>query len=181
MDRDAVLRELESLFGTAGRAMTTNVLTLDPGMRASDAALRLSTAGVTGAPVVEGGVVVGVVTLRDLLEREGHLAPQTSGPFLRGERHLANLSVAEVMTHDVVTIHRDETLLRAIDLMDAVGVNRLPVVDEEDHPVGILARDDVLHAIALAVRQLTQVGTAPRGPRGAGPHGIGPLLAPHAG
>jgi|GEM_PF-1545801 CBS domain-containing protein len=181
MDRDAFRREAEALFGTVGRAMTANVFTLEPTTRASEAALRLSREGIAGAPVVEASVVVGIVTLRDLLEREGHLAPQTSGPFLRGERHLANLTVADVMTRDVVTIHREDSLLHAIDVMDAVGVNRLPVVDERDRPVGILARDDVIHAIALAVRELAPVGAGRHRPHGIGPHGIGPLLAPHAG
>ncbi|HZD18255.1 MAG TPA: CBS domain-containing protein [Actinomycetota bacterium] len=181
MDSDVFRREAEARFGSVGQAMTANVITLGPQTRASDAALRLSHAGVAGAPVVEGGMVVGVVTLRDLLEREGHVAPQTSGPFLRGERHLANLTVAEVMTRDVVTIYRDETLLHAIDLMDAVGVNRLPVVDEEARTVGILARDDVIHAIAQVIRALTPVGAGHHDAHGIGPHGIGPLLAPHAG
>ena len=164
MDPDAFRQEADALFGTVGQAMTANVLTLDPRMRASDAALRLSSEGVAGAPVVDRGVVVGVVTLRDLLEREGHLAPQTSGPFLRGERHLANLTVTDVMTRDVVTIGRDRTLLRAIDLMDAAGVNRLPVVDDADRPVGIIARDDVIHAIALAVRHITPATVHPGAP-----------------
>lgn len=159
MDRDAFRREADALFGTVGQAMTSNVFTLDPDTRASDAALRLSREGIAGAPVVEGGAVVGIITLRDLLEREGHLAPQTTGPFLRGERHLANLTVADVMTRDVVTIQRDQTLLDAVDVMDAVGVNRLPVVDEEHRPVGILARDDVIHAVAVAVRRLTPLGS----------------------
>lgn len=164
MDRDAFRREADARFGTVGDAMTAHVLTLDPEMRASDAALRLSAERVAGAPVVDAGRVVGVVTLRDLLEREGHLAPQTSGPFLRGERHLANLTAADVMTRDVVTIRRDETLLHAIDTMHAAGVNRLPVVDEEDRPVGILARDDVIHAIALGIRRLTPAGVHPGAP-----------------
>ena len=164
MDPDAFRQEADALFGTVGQAMTANVLTLDPRMRASDAALRLSSEGVAGAPVVDRGVVVGVVTLRDLLEREGHLAPQTSGPFLRGERHLANLTVTDVMTRDVVTIGRDRTLLRAIDLMDAARVNRLPVVDDADRPVGIIARDDVIHAIALAVRHFTPSTVHPGAP-----------------
>lgn len=161
MDRDAFRREAQIAFGTVGRAMTKNVLTLDPRMRASDAALRLAADGVAGAPVVDGGAIVGIVSLRDLLEREGHLAPQTSGPFLRGERHLSNLTVADVMTHDVVTIHRDRPLTHAIDVMDAVGVNRLPVVDDAECPVGILARDDVLHAIAVVVQELIPVGVHP--------------------
>ena len=161
MDREAFIREAEVAFGTVRSAMTAQVVTFEPGTRASDAALRLSAEGIAGAPVVDGGRVVGVVSLRDLLAREGHLAPQTSGPFLRGERHLANLKVADVMTREVVTVHGDEPLIRAIGLMDAEGVNRLPVVDEHDRPVGILARDDVLAAIARAVGALERIGVHP--------------------
>lgn len=152
MDDEAFRREAGRRFGTVGDAMTRRVLTFEPGMRASDAALRLASEGIAGGPVVEEGRVVGVLTLRDLLEREGHVATQTSGPFLRGERHLANLTVADVMTREVVTVHAGDPLAQAIELMDRAGVNRLPVVDEQDRAVGILARDDVLRAIAAVLR-----------------------------
>lgn len=164
MGEDAFRRNAEEAFGTVGAAMTTNPFTLDPEMRASDAALRLGTEGVAGAPVVKDGRVVGIITLRDLLEHEGHVGQQTSGPFLRGERHLASLKVADVMTLHVVTIAATERLLRAIDLMDAVGVNRLPVVDEHDRSVGILTRDDVLHALATVVRGFAPLGAHPGAP-----------------
>jgi hypothetical protein len=151
MDREAFRREAEVAFGRVGEAMTVRVVTFEPTTRASDAALRLSSEGIAGAPVVEGGQVIGVISLRDLLAREGHLAPQTSGPFLRGERHLANLTVADVMTRDVVCVRDDAPLVRAIGLMDSEGVNRLPVLDARGRPVGILARDDVIAAIARVV------------------------------
>lgn len=160
MDREELRREATRAFGTVREAMTTGVLTFDPQTRASDAALQLGAQGVAGAPVVDQGRVVGVVSLSDLLAREGHLAPQTSGPFLRGERHLANLTVAEVMTREVVTIEGDQPLIRAVDLMDAAGVNRLPVVDELGRTIGILARDDVIRAIALAVREPVPAGAS---------------------
>lgn len=149
---DDIATKLEDLFGTVGEAMTTKVVAVEPGMRASDAALRLSEASVAGAPVVEDGSVVGVITLRDLLQREGHTAAQTTGPFLRGERHLGNLTVADVMTKDVVTARTDWPLARAITLMDDAHVNRLPVLDDRDRPAGILARDDVLRAVAKGLR-----------------------------
>ncbi len=60
--------------------------------------------------------------------------------------------VAEVMTKEVVTARAADPLVHAIELMDAAGVNRLPVVDDQDRPVGILARDDVLRAIAAGLR-----------------------------
>jgi CBS domain-containing protein len=161
MDRDAFRREAESAFGSVGAAMTASVVTFEPSTRASDAALRLGSEGVAGAPVIEGDRVVGVISLRDLLEREGHVASQTSGPFLRGERHLASLTVADVMTRDVVTVRKTDPLIRAVDLMDAAGVNRLPVVDDLGRTVGILARDDVIRGIARVVRELVPSGTHP--------------------
>lgn len=152
MDDGTFRREAEQRFGTVADAMTRRVITFEPGQHASDAALRLGIEGIAGGPVVDGGVVVGVITLRDLLEREGHLSSQTTGPFLRAERHLSNLSVADVMTKDVVTVGADDPLVRALEMMDETGVNRLPVVNDEGRPVGILARDDVLRAMARGLR-----------------------------
>jgi CBS domain-containing protein len=161
MDENAFRRQTEQAFGTVGAAMTAGVITFEPDTRASDAALRLGSEGVAGAPVIDGDRVVGVISLRDLLEREGHLAPQTSGPFLRGERHLANLTVADVMTRDVVTVRANEPLIRAIDLMEAAGVNRLPVVDDAGRSIGILARDDVIRAVARVLRRLAPTRVHP--------------------
>jgi CBS domain-containing protein len=157
MEHDDFSREAEERFGTVAQAMTRGVITLEPDMRASDAAIRLAAEGIPGAPVVDGGAVIGILTLRDLLEREGHTATQTTGPFLRAERHLAKLTVADVMIRDVVTARADWPLTKALELMDRSRVGRLPVVDERGRPVGILGRDDALHAIATALRTPTPV------------------------
>ncbi len=153
MNDDAFRIEADARFGTVADSMTANVLTFEPDTRASDAALRLGEAGVAGAPVVKDGRVVGVITLSDLLRREGHMTAQTTGPFLRGERHLANLTVSDVMTRDVVAARAEWPLTRAIRMMEMAGVNRLPVIDDRERPVGIIARDDVLHAIARALKE----------------------------
>ncbi len=152
MDHDDFAREAERRFGTVRDAMTSRMLTFEPGLRANEAAMRLAEEGVAGAPVLEDGRIVGVLTLRDLLEREGGPATQTHGPFLRGERRLVNLTVADVMTRDVVVASADWPLTRAIEAMDEAEVNRLPVADEQGRAVGIIARDDVIRAIARALR-----------------------------
>jgi CBS domain-containing protein len=151
MEEQAFAAQAETALGRVREAMTGHVVTFSPHDRASDAALRLAAEGVAGAPVVEGGRVVGVIALGDLLAREGHLAPQTTGPFLRGERHLASLSVADVMTREVVTVGGDEPLVTAVRLMVEHGINPLPVVDEDGRVQGIIARDDVLAAVARAL------------------------------
>lgn len=165
MDRNAFRHDAEVEFGTVGQAMTGRPLTFEPHDRASDAALRMTADGVSGAPVVERGRVVGVIALSDLLTREGHLAPQTTGPFLRGERHLASMTVSELMTREPVTIRAGAPVVHAIELMVDLAVNRLPVVDADDHVVGIIAREDVLRAVADGCRLPTLVITHARATR----------------
>jgi len=82
---------LERLLGTVGEAMTGKVVVLTADTPADVAAHRLEQAQVSGAPVVDRGRVVGVVTLRDLLvaAQAAPTTAQTTGPFLRHEQRLA--------------------------------------------------------------------------------------------
>jgi CBS domain-containing protein len=155
--------ELEQLLGTVAQAMTTNVLVLDADTAASVAARRLERSRVSGAPVVDHGRVIGVVTLRDLLARPLPGLPvwQLSGPFLRHEHLLANLRVWQLMTAEPVVVAAGQPLVEAALLMDRYQVNRLPVVDGEGRPVGIIARDDVIRALARRATAADD-GGAPR-------------------
>ena len=58
---------LERLLGTVGEAMTRDVVLLAADMSAEMALRRLDHKAVSGAPVVDRGRVVGVITQRDLL------------------------------------------------------------------------------------------------------------------
>ena len=68
---------LASLLGTVEEAMTGKVLAVAADTPADVAARRLEQAGVSGAPVVDRGRVVGVVTLRDLARRLRRAASPT--------------------------------------------------------------------------------------------------------
>jgi len=48
-----------------------------------------------------------------------------------------------VVQRDVITITPDESVKKAIELMDRHGISGLPVVDEENRVVGIITRRDV--------------------------------------
>jgi CBS domain-containing protein len=121
---------------------------------------------VSGAPVVDRGRVVGVVTRRDLLApvlAKGRA--QTTGPFHRYEHHLGTYRVRELMTPEPITAGTGWPLARAVLGMDQVGVNRVPVIDQRGRPVGILTRADVLRVLARRIRQ-------------GGPSGNGPQMEP---
>jgi CBS domain-containing protein len=146
--------EVEHLLGTVGEAMTSRVVALPADLPAEVAVRRLEHAGVSGAPVVQAGRVVGVVTVRDLLSPAAVAPPaMTSGPFLRHEQLVARYRVADLMTAEPVVAGADWPLAKAGLAMDEAGINRLPVVDVAGRPVGILTRDDLISALARRLRE----------------------------
>jgi len=88
------------------------------------------------------------VTLRGMLR---WAAPPwaVSGPFLRHEHELASLRVRQLMRAGTPVARPDWPVARAAGVMYEAGVTSLPVVDD-GAVVGIVARDDVIRAIADA-------------------------------
>jgi CBS domain-containing membrane protein len=151
-DTNGNQRRLE--LGSVRDSMTKSVVTLRPEQSLDDAALELERGKVAGGPVVKDGVVVGVVTLRDLFQAADvplHAAA-TSGPWLRFEHVLARSrkTVGDVMTRRALTVEADQPLAAAAVVMSQGGVNRVPVIDQERRVAGILTRDDVVAAVARA-------------------------------
>jgi len=142
---------IDELLGTVEDAMTTSIVTLDPDTRTSDAVAILRRHGIGGAPVVESGRAIGVATVSDLSALQPKA--QRTGPFLRPQRGRPDWCVRDLMTQTAIVAVPDEPLARAIVRMDDARVDRLPVVDAGGRPVGILAREDVLRAVAKVVRR----------------------------
>jgi CBS-domain-containing membrane protein len=159
--------------------MTTDVETVAPDDEVSEVLPRLARAGFDGFPVVDdAGAVVGIVTQTDLV----HLfqpsdrvfwVPIGLPPFTETVTYPIDLSwddldvgidlaknagrpVREVMTTDVVTVRPDDDLDRVVDLLadEERDINRVPVVDEANHLVGIVARQDVLRALRDRAHEL---------------------------
>jgi CBS domain-containing protein len=136
---------LERQLGTVGEAMTRDVVLLAADMTAETALRRLDQKAVSGAPVVDHGRVVGVVTRRDLLVPT--LLDDPSGAQVHWTR-LTGLRVVDLMSDEPLTTEPDRPLAQAVRTMIGHGVNRLPVVDGAGRPLGVLTRDDVLGAVA---------------------------------
>jgi CBS domain-containing protein len=151
---------LAELLGTVRQAMTTAVLTLPPDMRISDAIAMLRRHGVGGAPVLDAGRLIGVVTEADLFAHAQR--GQSSAPILRPGNRGQDWCVRDVMSaRGPSAACVDEPLTKAVVRMDERGVDRMPVVDPRLRTVGILSRGDVVRALARAVRRLD---LAPDGP-----------------
>jgi CBS domain-containing protein len=106
--------------------------------------------GISAVPVVDGtGIVVGIVGEEDLLVKEERaipLARRLRHPGLghRETRKLRGLVARDVMTEPAVTIGPDASVAAAARLMAEHAVGRLPVVDAEGRPLGMVTRRDLL-------------------------------------
>jgi CBS domain-containing protein len=139
---------LERQLGTVGEAMTRDVVLLAADATARMALRRLDQKAVSGAPVVDHGRVVGVITRRDLLVPTLLDEGQAPGRLNR----LTGLRVSDLMSGEPVTAEPDCPLVQSVRTMLDHGVNRLPVVDRAGRPIGVLTRDGVLRAVARGVR-----------------------------
>jgi len=97
-----------------------------------DAASQMRSHSHGSALVCEEGKLIGVFTERDLLRWVAENRPMDA-------------SVAEAMTANPKTVTTDDLLFSAIGFLDQGGYRRLPVVDAEGVPTGIIDVKTIVH------------------------------------
>jgi CBS domain-containing protein len=137
--------------------MSTRPRCVTPDTAASEAAQIMRAEDVGALPIVaEPDALVGIVTDRDLVLRvlADDLDPRTT-------------QVGEIASRDVVTVAPDQDLDDALVLMAQQQVRRLPVVDQDNRLVGILAQADVAlgereKTVGEVVAEISQPADGPR-------------------
>lgn len=101
-----------------------------------------------GLPVVSEEGLVGVITETDII--------RAGGPS-------DQVKAGEAMTPNPVTVNPTTTVSDALERMAALGVGRLPIVDEDDpgQLVGMFRRDDVVDAYHRALSAHAQAKRLP--------------------
>jgi CBS domain-containing protein len=146
--------------------MTNLVLSVSPDDSLVDAARRMSRNNISGAPVVEGGKAVGVVSEVDLVRATLPPTRLDTGASLL-DRITAimrakpitpthALKIKDVMSHPAITISPDKSIREAAQTLHYRGVKRLPVVDKEDYVVGIVTRADLMRALMRTNERLAE-------------------------
>jgi len=102
-------------------------LRVSPAASVADAVTQMRQAKVGCVLVCEGERMVGILTERDVMRR-----------VLAAGKPLT-LLVTECMTPCPVVVHRKDSVGAAIRKMEEGGYRHLPVVDEADRLVGVLA------------------------------------------
>jgi len=147
--------------------MTRDVITFQPDKTLHYALETFTKKDISGAPVVEDGKLIGLITELDIIKVLDIYMPKihfTSVPQfflvlagLKSKRKTTELKkkimaasklrVDDFMTKQPVVIDKKADIMEAARLIDTYKVNRLPVIEDEK-VVGILTRNDIIRAVA---------------------------------
>ena len=119
------------------QVMRTPVITVSPDARMRDLKELMRTRKISGTPVLEGGRVVGIVSIEDLVKA-----------LAGGE---IDAPVSQRMTRDVVTVRDTEPVIEAVKTVSELRLGRVPVVDEQGQLAGILTGSDITRGLLEAI------------------------------
>ncbi|MCU7959737.1 MAG: CBS domain-containing protein [gamma proteobacterium symbiont of Bathyaustriella thionipta] len=131
--------------------MTTGVLTVQTGTSLSKAAAYMAEHNVSSLPVVDvDNRLIGIITESDFLAalniNEDSAVTEMFDMIIRRKRpaKTRGTSVDGLMTRNPITIKEDDTVNRAIQIMEKNRIKRLVITDAEHHVHGIISRPDLM-------------------------------------
>ena len=136
------------LEATAGQYMTRTVKTVARDTTMRELQRMFDEDGFNYYPVREGEDIVGVVSNFDFLKcfafNPGRMVPAYDD--------LLSRMVADVMTAEFVYVDPATKLTRVLQLMMDHRMKSIPVLDAAQRLVGIIARADIMRALACSAR-----------------------------
>ena len=148
--------------------MNSPVTTISDVASMADAAQTLADAEITGAPVVDAsGRCVGMLSATDFALRQRRLSQQGDLLAFAWDREpaedeagrpvsintMSEDRVSEHMSPAVQTINKTASLINAARVMCREHIHRLIIVDEAEHPVGVVSSLDLVAAMIAAVEE----------------------------
>jgi CBS domain-containing protein len=129
---------------TAGHYMTRTVTTVGRDLTIREASDMFERDDFNSYPVQEEGEVVGIVTKFDLLRCFAF----TPNQMVPRYADLMSRTIADVMTSDFIYVRPETRLTRVLQLMVEHRLRSIPVIDGDQKLAGMIARGDILKALA---------------------------------
>lgn len=147
--------------------MTRLFVALKPTDSIQYAARRLARNHISGAPVLEHGKVVGVISESDIIRAAYRPKKGIVTNFLDAVANVAHeetyqrlstTRVADAMSAAVITTSPEMTISEAAALTERHGVKRLPVVDHDRYLIGVISRADLVRVMGQGQSERALVG-----------------------
>lgn len=116
-----------------GQIMTRKLITMSPEQTMAELKDVLRINRISGAPVVQDGKLVGVISIEDLIKA-----------LESGEKEAR---IGAKMAVNVQTVYQDESVVSAVNRFAQFGYGRLPVLDRSGEMVGIVTQGDVVRGL----------------------------------
>ena len=141
-----ITRGLVSLwpYKEVGDIMSTEVVTADVSATVAEAASLMSSRSISCVVVTRQQETVGIMTEKDVLKRVVAL-----------HRDPGATLVADVMSHPMVTLPPNHSIMCASRMMDRMRIHRL-VVKENKQVYGIVSQTDILDAVRRELEQIRE-------------------------
>jgi CBS domain-containing protein/anti-sigma regulatory factor (Ser/Thr protein kinase) len=119
--------------------MTADLKTATPDMPLSKVLEILRIYRISGLPVVENERLVGIVSLEDIVRSL--------------QKNDLSATASQYMTREVVTVASYDSVVNAMRTFTEKGLGRLPVVDENQKPIGMITKGDITRGILVALQK----------------------------
>ena len=118
--------------------MTRDFKYVTPDMRMTDVKDLFQRERISGAPVVSEGVLVGIVSIADLIRA----------------LQLADLEapVSAYMTSRVMVVKSGDPVVKALEIFSKSDLGRFPVVDDTGRLVGMITKGDITRGVLRALQ-----------------------------
>lgn len=123
-------------------AMTKDVITLGSKLSIKDAMAKIKNSNITGYPVLENGLLIGLVSVNDIASAYA-------------KRKKGQSTLADICRRKIIKVYPDQSLFVALHLMNRFSVSRLPVVSRLNDKVlsGIITPQDIVKKFGYQLSQ----------------------------
>ncbi len=121
------------------QVMTSELITVTPETKMQEALESFRKARISGAPVISGGNLVGIVSIEDLIHCLEH--------------NDLDAKVSKYMSTNLLTVRGTDPIIEALKLFVNSHFGRLPVIDEKGTLIGILTKGNITRGLLKALQR----------------------------
>jgi len=113
--------------------MTKEVITISPDKNIKDLRNLLKENRISGVPVVNGGDLVGVISIEDLIKALAN--------------NEMDSKINEKMARNIITLYEDGPIIKAVKKFSQYDFGRFPIINRAGKLVGILTQKDIIKGL----------------------------------
>lgn len=119
--------------------MVSDLITVKPTDKIGATDLMMIRAAIGGVPVVNGNnKLLGIITQRDIM-------------LSRFTASITSSKVEDLMTREVIKCHPDTSIENILKMMLKNDVERIPVVNGDDHILGLIVHKNILESLYKSI------------------------------